>query len=322
LMLQRRQAAGRIPPDKTHRLTRKSGMTAADRKSKLGQTLGTVLAITWALALLLIAWQWIRPSPATDGIRKGPDRSPVVGNAIASKTVELAPTTLPLPGGSLPIQPADALPATQVPAQTDGLDHSPGSAPERLPDQVTGRALADNSAPGASAGAPAANRPMRLPSEADASANHRFVLDDPNELLGNKRGRPVSWGALELRDVTRLLRAPDPTLAAAAKEELQRRGIVGPLVYLARLAGDADPAVRRAFVESLPTISGIDARPWLLELSYDDDPRVRAAAVTLMATSGDLELLKRVKQVALDDPDDQTRGQAAKALPDKPVERR
>jgi hypothetical protein len=297
-------------------------MTAADRKSKLGRTLGTVLAMTWALALLLIAWQWIRPSPATDGFRKGPDRSHVVGNAIASKAVELAPTSLPLPGGSLPIQPADRMPAAQVPARVDGLDHSAGSAPERLPDQVAGRSLADNSAQGVSTGAPAANRPIRLPSEVDASANHRSDLDAPSELLGDKRGRPASWGALELREVARLLRGPDPTLAAAAQDELQRRGIVGPLVYLARLAGDADPAVRRAFVESLPTISGVDARPWLLELSYDDDPHVRAAAVTLMATSGDLELLKRVKQVALEDPDDATRGQAAKALPDKPVERR
>jgi hypothetical protein len=297
-------------------------MTAADRKSKLGQMLGGVLAVSWALALLLIAWQWIRPSPATDGFRKGPDRSPVVGNAIASTAVEFAPTALPLPGGSLPIQPADPMPDAQVPSRTESLNHSSGSAPERLPDQVSGRLLADNSAPAASAGAPAANRPIRLPSEADASANHRSVLDAPSELLGDKRGRPASWGVLELREVARLLRAPDPTIAAAAQEELQRRGIVGPLVYLARLAGDADPAVRRAFVESLPTLSGVDARPWLLELSYDDDPRVRAAAVTLMATSGDLELLKRVKQVALEDPDDQTRGQAAKALPDKPVERR
>ena len=89
-------------------------MTAADRKSKLGRTLGPVLAITWALALLLIAWQWIRPSPATDGIHKGPDRSHVVGNIIASKAVELAPTSLPLPGGGLPIQPADRRSAAQV----------------------------------------------------------------------------------------------------------------------------------------------------------------------------------------------------------------
>jgi hypothetical protein len=81
-----------------------------------------------------------------------------------------------------------------------------------------------------------------------------------------------------------------------------------------RLA-DRDPAVRLELTESLPTLPGIDARNWLLELSYDEDPQVRAAAVTLMATSGDIELLKRVHQVALDDPDDHTRAQAEKALP-------
>ena len=62
-------------------------------------------------------------------------------------------------------------------------------------------------------------------------------------------------------------------------------------------------------------LPGVDARPWLLELSYDENPKVRAAAVTLMATSGDLEMLRRVRQVSLDDPDDYTRAQAEKALP-------
>jgi HEAT repeats len=327
-MLQRRQATGRIPPDKLGVGGGNRGMTAADRNSNLGRLLGRVLAITWALALLVIGWQWIRPSPTADEFRGIPDRSAVVGNAIASSNaVELAPTLLPLPGGRLPIQPADPLPAVQVLARPGGLDHSTESTPERLPEQVAGRSLVDNSAPSALTGAPAANRPMRLPSEVDALASNRSVhansgLDVPVESRGDKRERPAVWARLELRDVMHLLSASDPTLAAAAQEELQRRGIVGPLVDLARFAGDADPAVRRAFVESLPTLSGVDARPWLLELSYDDDPRVRAAAVTLMATSGDLELLKRVKQVALEDPDDQTRGQAAKALPDKPVERR
>jgi len=88
-----------------------------------------------------------------------------------------------------------------------------------------------------------------------------------------------------------------------------------PLVELARRAADPNPAVRLELAESLPTFSGVDARPWLLELSYDDDPRVRTAAVTLMATSGDIDLLKRVQQVSLDDPDDHTRAQAEKALP-------
>jgi hypothetical protein len=97
--------------------------------------------------------------------------------------------------------------------------------------------------------------------------------------------------------------------------ELDRRGVKGPLVEVARRAADPNPTVRLQLAESLPTLNGVDARPWLLELSYDDDAAVRAAAVTLMATSGDLDLLKRVQQVSLDDPDDHTRAQAEKALP-------
>ena len=103
------------------------------------------------------------------------------------------------------------------------------------------------------------------------------------------------------------MHSSEPRLATAAVDELERRGVTGPLVELARRAGDPNPSVRRQFAESLPTLDGVDARPWLLELSYDEDAEVRAAAVTLMATSGDFELLKRVQQVSLDDPDDHIR---------------
>ena len=125
----------------------------------------------------------------------------------------------------------------------------------------------------------------------------------------------AAWKRLALHDVLRRLQAEDRKTTAAAEAELERRGITGPLLDLARRAADPDPEVRRQLAESLPTLPGVDARPWLLELSYDDDPEVRTTAVTLMATSGDMELLKRVQQVSLEDPDDHTRAQAAKALP-------
>jgi hypothetical protein len=121
--------------------------------------------------------------------------------------------------------------------------------------------------------------------------------------------------AARLREVVEKLDAADSHDAAAALAELQRRGITGPLVEIARRLADRDPAVRLKLTESLPTLAGVDARAWLLELSYDEDSQVRAAAVTLMATSGDIDLLKRVQQVALEDPDDHTRAQAEKALP-------
>ncbi len=121
--------------------------------------------------------------------------------------------------------------------------------------------------------------------------------------------------AARLREVVEKLDAADSQDAAAARAELERRGITGPLVEIARRLADRDPAVRLKLTESLPTLPGVDARAWLLELSYDDDAQVRSAAVTLMATSGDIDLLKRVQQVALEDPDDHTRAQAEKALP-------
>ncbi len=113
------------------------------------------------------------------------------------------------------------------------------------------------------------------------------------------------------------LHSTDAATTVRVEAELRRRGVTGPLVDLARRAADPDPRVRRELAESLPELPGIDARPWLLEMSYDDDPKVRATAVTWMATSGDLELLRRVRQVSLDDPDDYTRSQAEKALPDR-----
>jgi HEAT repeat protein len=120
---------------------------------------------------------------------------------------------------------------------------------------------------------------------------------------------------MEFRAVLRELRSGDPDSTAKAERELRRRGVTGRLLELARRAADPDPRVRQELAETLPELAGIDARPWLMELSYDENPKVRAAAVTLMATSGDLELLRRVRQVSLDDPDDYTRAQAEKALP-------
>jgi HEAT repeat protein len=100
----------------------------------------------------------------------------------------------------------------------------------------------------------------------------------------------------------------------AARVELERRGLSSPLVDVGRRATDPDPKVRRQLAEALPSLPGVDARPWLLQLSYDENAQVRATAVTLMATSGDLEMVKRLEQISRDDPDDYTRGQAAKAL--------
>ena len=124
----------------------------------------------------------------------------------------------------------------------------------------------------------------------------------------------AAWQKLQPRDVMSRLHVSDPQVVLAAREELERRGISGPLVDLARRATDPDPKVRRQLAESLPRLPGVDAKPWLLELSYDENAQVRATAVTLMATSGDLEMVHRLEQISRDDPDDYTRAQAAKGL--------
>jgi hypothetical protein len=299
-------------------------MPAAHRNSKVGRFLRIVLATGWTAGLLLAAWDVIRPQWSADGVSdRGKEAKRIDANATSSRADELRPSSLP--GGNLPIKPAELSPSIHATAQTD-LRDAPGSAPRQLPDAVAGRPLSDQSETASPLDdPPAANRPTRLPREADLSATIRPIVAKPGGVYDPSKesdGKTIAWGRLKLCELMRCLDASDPSLTAGAREELQRRGIAGPLADFARLAGAADPEIRHAFVESLPRLSGVDARPWLLELSYDDDARVRTAAVTLMATSGDMELLKRVQQVALEDPDDRTRAQAEKALPPKPVERR
>jgi HEAT repeats len=285
--------------------------------SKATRFLGVVLAIIWTLALLTTAWNEFHPSSLADATPKSRDKAATAeSDATAPRSAELQPTLVPLPGGGLPIKAADGSAGAQA------------KAPNRLPDGIAENRLPANSdAPSSSDDPPAANRPRRLSGAPDTPPLNRTVIGQlstqvPSGASGNHRAHSAIWSQMHLSELMHCLDVPDQTGAARAKEELQRRGIEGQLLDLARLAVASDPEVRRAFVESLPTFSGVDARPWLLEMSYDSDSRVRTAAVTLMATSGDLELLKRVRQAALADPDDTTRAQAEKALPAKSVERR
>ncbi len=233
------------------------------------------------------------------------------GAAKSNATNEPINLSLPalarLPGGGLPVE-MEPLPKkiAQANIRKPAAPVAP-SEPNRLPDEIASRSLRDANQ------APRANEPRRLPdgddSDSPTSRLSHSQVDKSSALLAG------DWQRMELRGVLRELRSTDPDSVAKAEAELHRRGVTGPLMDLARRAADPDPQVRRELAEALPDLPGVDARPWLLEMSYDEDPKVRAAAVTLMATSGDLELLRRVRQVSLDDPDDYTRSQAQKALP-------
>jgi HEAT repeat protein len=268
-------------------------------------------------------------NPASQSAIVATDNFGVRRSSIDGSTEDLdaflpLPELIRLPGGGLPIEMASMPAATDLagsPASEQGSSAGFGE-PNRLPARTAGRPIDDSSEPpNLLRRPPGANQPGRLPSEegdpsdpSKARLLHAQADKEPSDfLLGTDD--PAVWKRLEPREVMRRLHATDLRMVAAARAELQRRGMDGSQVELARRVTDPNPEVRRQVAESLPALAGVDAKPWFLELSYDEDPRVRATAVTLMATSGDLELMKRVQQISLDDPDDYTRAQAEKALP-------
>lgn len=224
-----------------------------------------------------------------------------------------------LPGGALPLElsPMPDVRGFVEPRIAQKTASAPSGEPRRLQLPSHARAIDsngdgdddDDETPGA------ANRPGHLPSAGSSARQTALGLQARKQSLGAPSAADAAaWRRLEPRDVMRRLHVTDPQIVLAAREELERRGISGPLVDLARRATDPDPKIRRQLAESLPGLPGVDAKPWLLELTYDENAQVRATAVTLMATSGDLEMIRRLEQISRDDPDDYTRAQAAKAL--------
>lgn len=240
----------------------------------------------------------------------------------ASRPITSTTSASRLPGGDLPLELADvtppvarlaAKPAEEIPSAVEPNPLPNGTAVKSI--EVATDPIEDDIDQ-----TPAANQPRRLPSGDEARPGTRLAsaqtaIRAPDQSAAGQTASTINWNELRIRELMHKLDAGNPDLAAAARRELENRGVKGPLVELARQMADPKPAVRLQLAESLPKQAGLDARPWLLELSYDEDPSVRAAAVTLMATSGDRDLLNRVRQVALDDPDDHTRAQAEKALP-------
>ena len=155
---------------------------AMSRKVKSIRLLLVVLAAAWTSALVTVAWNAFRPSILTDGTQKSGD------NDAASKTVatalrdaEVQPTSLPLPGGGLPIKAADG----STDAQT--------RAPHRLPDGIVENRLpAEPGAALSSEDPPEANRPRRLSSEPDTPAGKRAVVGQLSS-----QGRSGRWQTIE-----------------------------------------------------------------------------------------------------------------------------
>lgn len=96
-------------------------------------------------------------------------------------------------------------------------------------------------------------------------------------------------------DVMRRLHASDKELAAAAENELWRRGYRSTDLPLCRALVDPDPEQRRQLAEALPKMLAVDSRPWLLQLTEDPDADVRRAATGILRTSRDPGLLRRLE---------------------------
>ena len=99
--------------------------------------------------------------------------------------------------------------------------------------------------------------------------------------------QPIDASALRALNSRSLIRHLHglPAIAAAATEELQKRGWQESTITLAKQLDDNDPSVRLKLVEALPYAKQIDAAAWLFELSSDTDPQVRSAARNLLSTS-------------------------------------
>ncbi len=224
-------------------------------------------------------------------------------------SLPLEPSPMPEPGGF--VEPQVGRPVAVLRTREPGRFHLAPNAHslDGNDNDDDGQDSDGNSLPGG------ANRPGRLPSAGRGLRPITTALQSQcRSLDAPGPDDTATWEKLQTRDVMRRLHHADPQIVLAARVELQRRGISGELVDLARRATDPDPKMRQQFAEALPSMSGIDAKPWLIQLSNDDNPQVRASAVTLMATSGDMEMQRRLEQISRDDPDDYVRAQAGKAV--------
>lgn len=106
------------------------------------------------------------------------------------------------------------------------------------------------------------------------------------------------------------LRGPERNLAAT---ELRRRSFSQRELELGEHLTSDDPQERRRFARELPLLDVTESKPWLMRLCRDEDAEVRLIAVTIMATTNDPALLELLRQLSIEDADDDVRRTAARA---------
>ncbi len=224
-----------------------------------------------------------------------------------------------LPGGGLPVEsisipvtpPGDLTASSGVlTSPPSGLIAAPGELPVpvdallnqgSVPPNAEASRLPPGRLPTSSAARPLPPRLSTRSSVLPLAEDKNQAPHVPRQFLGGELREELP--NLATIDVMRLMHNTQPGLAEAAEAELMRRGMNGIEVELARRLTDADPTVRRKLVDTLPRVPGLNATPWLIWLSEDKVVEVRRAALTLMAASNDLDLLRRVEELARRDPD-------------------
>lgn len=127
-------------------------------------------------------------------------------------------------------------------------------------------------------------------------------------------GAQANEAAARLDPLALFAQLNDPHLARAATAELVARGFSARQIDVGKHLLSPDAAERLQWAEALPGIRGIDARYWLLRLSHDTNIQVRRAAIGLLATDRDPEVVRRLRQLTVDETDPDLRDQAARAL--------
>jgi hypothetical protein len=110
------------------------------------------------------------------------------------------------------------------------------------------------------------------------------------------------------------LHSSDKTIVRHAEAHLVEAGFAPAHLELARNLTSPDPAVREQLAEILPQVPGIDAKAWLVWLSRDPRADVRLAAISVMATINDPMMLKRIREMARNDPDRRIQEQGQRLL--------
>jgi hypothetical protein len=211
-----------------------------------------------------------------------------------------APRLASLPGGSLFPSGLDTPPAGDAMAEVDNRpdeDRRPlaSNEPARLPE------------PSAEQMDAAVETDEELEAAA-ATLHHNAVPtgDETEEEAGDEAAAVLRWMFA--------LRAHEPSRRHRAEQELRALGFEALQLELAMQLTDPNPTVRRELAESLPAMPGIDARTWLIWLSRDAQADVRLAAMSVMATTGDLNLMRRIEQMARRDSDSRVQRQGEQLL--------